>query len=366
MQFDFQLRVKQFIQRMQQQEIDAIVLFNQSSIRYFTGFRSNSLTESVLIIEKDGTIAFLVPKLDYKRAVRDCWIDTIESFLEDTPDYLAPLRKMVKANWRTVGIERVGITMNHLDYVQSIFRGELRSIDDLITQQFKLKTPAEVTTLRKSAAIASLTMDAVKDYVAKNDNITEQEATGFAKYIMEKNGAELFSFEPFIMSGLDGALPRRISTDKVIAPHELILFDMGAIYQGYCSDITRTFALDSVNAEQQEIFDIALAAQQHAISAIKPGQSAHFIDSIARNFITENGYGEAFPHLTGHGIGVSIHEYPIVDQGEESMLEENMVITIEPGIYVDGIGAARIEDMILVTSEGYEVLTSSPRELLIR
>lgn len=365
MEIDYQERVAQLTNRIEKNEMDAAILFNQSTIRYFTGFRVNGETESVLVIESDGTTKFLVPRLDVKRAERDCWISEIQSFLEDTPDYLAPLRGFINKDWNSIGIERKGITVNHLNYVQSIFTGEKKSLDGLVEQQLKVKTPAEIAIIRKSAEIASITMNEVKDYIFNNNNVTEQEASGYAKYVMEKQGAENYSFEPFIMSGTDGSLPRRVSTTKKLVENELILFDMGAIYEGYCSDITRTFALQRVNQEQESLFNIALKAQQKAIEAIKPGQVAKDIDAIARDHITANGYGEHFPHLTGHGLGVDIHEYPILDQGEESVLEENMVITMEPGIYVDNIGAARVEDMILVTKDGYEYLTSSPRDLIL-
>ncbi|MBM7714831.1 Xaa-Pro aminopeptidase [Bacillus thermophilus] len=363
---EFQKRIEQFAKRMKQEHIDASILFDQSHIRYFSGFIVNQVTESVLIIESDGTVSYLVPRLDFYRAERDCWIEKIESFLEDTPDYLAPLRKIVNKNWQKIGIEQNIITVRHLSYIKDICKGNLTSVDLLLEDQMKIKSEWEIANLRQAANIASLTMDETKRYISENTGVTEREASGYAKYIMNKNGAENVSFEPFIMSGLDAALPRRISTNKVLTEGELILFDMGCIYNGYCSDITRTFSLGQVSDKQKEVFEIALEAQKKAVKAIKPGEHVQTIDAIARDYITEHGYGEYFPHLTGHGLGMAVHEYPILDQGEKSILQKNMIVTIEPGVYMPGVGAARMEDMILVTDSGYEYLTTSSRVLLLK
>lgn len=359
-------RINEFTTRMKDENIDAAVFLNQNNIRYFTDFVMNQASESVLVIEQDGTVSFLVPKLDYERAIRDCWIDRIDSYAEDTPDYLSPLRQLINSEWRSVGIEKSSITVHHLAYIEDIFKGKLKSIDSLVEQQMKIKSKLEIELLRKSANIASYTMNRVMEYILKTDDVTEREATGYAQYIMEKNGAENYSFQPFMMSGTDSALPRRVSTNKKLTKGELIVFDMGCVYKGYCSDITRTFSLGQASEKQKEIYHISYEAQKKSIEAIKPGRSAEEIDAIARDYITKHGYGEYFPHLTGHGLGLNIHEYPILDVGEKAILEAGMVITMEPGIYLPNVGAVRIEDMILVTDDGYEYLTDSPRDLILK
>jgi len=172
------------------------------------------------------------------------------------------------------------------------------------------------------------------------------------------------SFEPFLVSGENGWLPQRISSRKPLQAGELALLDMGAVYDGYCSDLTRTFAVGEVDAEKRRIFRIAYTAQQAAIAAIKPGMRACDVDAVAREIIAAEGLGEYFPHLTGHGVGLSTHEPPILDRDVEMVLEPGMVVTVEPGIYLPGVGAARVEDMVLVTPTGHEVLTTTPRELV--
>lgn len=359
-------RVKAFAKRLKDNHIDAAIIINQNVIRYFTGFVMNQFAESILIIEQDATISYLVPKLDFYRAIRDCWIDDIHAYAEDTPDHLSPLRNIINKEWRTVGIETETITVKHMSYIKEVFKGNFQSVDPIIEQQLKVKTNQEIQLIKKAADIASYTMNEVMNYIRENKRVTELEVAGFAKYVMEKQGAENYSFQPFIMSGVDSALPRRVPSTKELVEGELIVFDMGCIYEGYCSDITRTFALGTVNEKQKEIYDISYEAQKRAIQAIRPGKTAEEIDAVARDYIIEQGYGDYFPHLTGHGIGVSVHEYPIIDQGEQAVLEENMIVTIEPGIYLPDVGAVRIEDMILITTDGYEYLTNSPRDLILK
>jgi Xaa-Pro aminopeptidase len=143
----------------------------------------------------------------------------------------------------------------------------------------------------------------------------------------------------------------------------MVLLDMGGIYDGYCSDITRTFTTNGLTPRQRKLFDAVRRAHQDAIDAVRPGVTAESVDAAARNTLRASGYAENFPHLTGHGIGLSTHEGPIIDENVETVLQPGMVFTIEPGAYVPGVGAARIEDMVLVTESGCEILTDAPRDV---
>lgn len=146
---------------------------------------------------------------------------------------------------------------------------------------------------------------------------------------------------------------------------DFVLFDLGVVYEGYCSDITRTVAYDHFNEEQEKIYNTVLKAEIEAINATKPGVQAKDLDNIARNIITEAGYGQYFPHRLGHGLGIGVHEYPSVTNTNELVIQEGMVFTIEPGIYVPNVAGVRIEDDIFVTKDGVEILTAFPKELQI-
>jgi Xaa-Pro aminopeptidase len=357
-------RVKKISKKLQEQNIDIVVLFNSSNIRYFTDLRMNDAAESIVVITNESKITYIVPILDYNRAIRTCWIKNIVPFPEDNPNYLMPLRQIFKNKKITkIGIEQDVITYYKLNFLKEIFDVEIIPVDDLLINLRAVKTEEEIKLIRKAANIVDKAMQ--ESLKSLREGIKEVEISAYAKYIMEKEGAEGPSFQPFVMSGGNAWLPQRFSSDKKLKKGELVLFDVGAIYKGYCSDLTRTFSLGNLNDKQKEIFDVAYLAQREAIKAVKPGMKASDIDKIARDIIAEKGYGKYFPHITGHGLGISVHEKPIIDIKVDDKLEPNMVITIEPGIYLEGVGAARVEDMVLVTKEGHELLTKTKRELII-
>ncbi|MBI5747674.1 MAG: aminopeptidase P family protein, partial [Nitrospinae bacterium] len=178
------------------------------------------------------------------------------------------------------------------------------------------------------------------------------------EYQLRKEGAEGIPFDIIVASGERGALPHGIASDKIIKDGELVILDFGSRYMGYNSDCTRTLSVGRLDERQKDIYSIVLDAQREAIKSIKPGLKASEIDSKARQFIIEKGYGENFGHSTGHGVGLEVHENPRIAEGQDDIIKEGMVFTVEPGIYIHGWGGVRIEDMVLVTKEGCEVLTS--------
>ena len=182
---------------------------------------------------------------------------------------------------------------------------------------------------------------------------------------MRSQGATSSSFDIIVASGLRSALPHGVASDKKIEQGDLITLDFGALYQGYVSDITRTVAVGEPSDKLKEIYKIVLDSQVLALEKIKPGMTGIEADAIARDHIKSKGYGEAFGHSTGHGIGLEVHEGPGLSFRSETVLEPNMAVTVEPGIYLPGIGGVRIEDDILITETGNERLTHSSKELRI-
>lgn len=362
---EYQQRVAALVQRLREKALDLAVLFDRANIRYFAGFRLNRAASSVLVIDKSGSLTFIVARLDYERAKRDCWIESenVLFFPEDTPDYLRVLHPSLKKA-KTIGIEEKSITHYQFSYLQKICGDEmeLESIESDLSQLRAIKSPEEIEMIRRAAAIADEAMTKVFQTVKKG--MTEAEVSSYAEYVMKTEGAEGASFEPFLMSGENAWLPQRLSSQKKLKEGELMILDLGAIYGGYCSDLTRTFGLGDLTRAQEKIFKVALKAQQAAIAAIKPGVKAAEVDGIAREIIERDGFGGYFPHLSGHGVGLSIHESPIIDRSVETFLSPGMVTTIEPGIYFPGVGAARIEDMVLITETGHELLTRAEREVI--
>ncbi|MGE5676043.1 MAG: M24 family metallopeptidase, partial [Mycobacterium leprae] len=186
------------------------------------------------------------------------------------------------------------------------------------------------------------------------------------EYQMKKRGAEGLAFETIAASGVRSSLPHCHASAKLVEHGDFITFDFGALYEGYCADITRTVVVGAASEKQQEIYAIVLEAQLRGVAACKAGMTGAELDDVCRSYIREKGYGENFGHGTGHGVGRFIHEGPKVNvRGEKDVLKPGMVVTIEPGIYLPGWGGVRIEDTVLVTEGGCERLTRSPKDLII-
>lgn len=180
-----------------------------------------------------------------------------------------------------------------------------------------------------------------------------------------EKGAASSSFQIIVASGVRSSLPHGVASNKIIERGDIVTLDFGALYDGYCSDITRTVVIGEPSEEFKKIYNIVLEALKRGTEAIKPGETAKRIDDITRNYITKHGYGQYFGHSTGHGLGLEIHEPLRLSQESKATLEEGMVVTVEPGIYIPNWGGCRIEDDIVITKDGYEVITKSNRELII-
>lgn len=360
---NYNRRVDKLIKFLQENGLDAVILGDRANVRYFTGMRFNTASFAILFISKDGDISLLTAVLDYNRIKSSCWIRDIIKFPEDDPNYLDPLKELLHGkDIKRVGIEFSSVTVERENLIKEVTNAELCNVEGDLLRLRTVKEPEEIEFIRAAAKIAEKAMVAAVQSI--KEGMKEYEVSAVAQDVMMREGAEGLSFEPFVMSGENAWLPQRFSSDKDLKKGELVLFDMGCVYKGYCSDITRTFSLGGLSGEQKRLFQVAYEAQRKAVEAVKPGAVAEDIDKAARDYIAQNGYGKYFPHLTGHGLGLSIHEMPIVDVGSKIVMEPGMILTAEPGIYVEGIGAARVEDMVLVTDGGCELLTNAPRELV--
>jgi len=360
---DHEKRIVALQQEMAAESVDLVLLFHRDNVRYFTGFRINKVISSILAIPRSGPPTYIVARLDMERAKRDCWISQLIAFPEDTPDLLSALDPVLPMSVKRIGVERGTITLEQADFIRGRCTLETVLIDarPLVDRLRLIKSEAEIERLRESARIASSVMKQIQAEI--RPGLIEAELAAWTEHLLVKEGAEGSSFEAFMASGANAWLPQRVPVRKPIQDGEMILFDMGGVYDGYCSDITRTLSTNGLLPDQRRLFDSVRQAYESALETVRPGAIAEQVDAAARNLLRSEGYGEYFTHLTGHGIGLSTHEGPIVDEHVETVLEPGMVFTVEPGAYVPGVGAARIEDMVLVTETGYEMLTDAPREI---
>lgn len=236
----------------------------------------------------------------------------------------------------------------------------LVAIDDPIGPLRLCKDAAEIACTRRAIDIAQQAFLAVKDWL--KPGLTEQQVAARLAYEMQSRGATGESFPAIVAFGPNSSLPHAVPTDRPLRANEPLLFDWGAKVDWYASDLTRVIWLGSIPRDLRRIFDTVRDAHDAAIAAIRPGVAAGQIDRVARTVIAKAGYGKQFTHALGHGLGLHVHDGPRVGKGVKTRLEPGMVITIEPGIYLPGVGGIRLEDDVLVTDRGAEVLSSLPIE----
>ena len=217
--------------------------------------------------------------------------------------------------------------------------------------------------IKKAQQITEEAYTEVLNYI--KPNVTEREIALELDYLMRKKGADGVSFSLITITGKNTSLPHGVPKDNTIKEGDFFLSDIGALYNGYHSDMTRTVAVKSATDEMEEIYNIVLKAQLSALETVKAGTKASVVDKTARDIISSYGYGEMFGHSTGHGVGLDIHEQPTVSINSETILSSGMVITVEPGIYIPNKFGVRIEDMVCVTKDGYENFATIDKSLII-
>lgn len=263
---------------------------------------------------------------------------------------------------QTLGFEGQQVSWETAHRWQSELNAKLVSATPDVLRQ--IKTPEEVEKIRFACGIADRGAEHIRRFIQAG--MSEREIAAELEWFMRQQGAEKASFDTIVASGWRGALPHGKASDKIVAAGEFVTLDFGALYQGYCSDMTRTLLVngEGVSAESHPLFNvyqIVLQAQLAAISAIRPGVRCQQVDDAARRVITEAGYGDYFGHNTGHAIGIEVHEDPRFSPRDTTTLQPGMLLTVEPGIYLPGQGGVRIEDVVLVTPQGAEVLYAMPK-----
>ncbi len=269
----------------------------------------------------------------------------------------------VKQGVSLVYVEDQRITLSEF---QSLARAmpklEFSNLGGLCDQIRAVKSEEEISCILSAQQIAEKAFAKLIHFI--KPNVTEREVAAELEYQMMKLGAEGTSFDTIVASGVNSSVPHAVVSDLRILPGEFITIDFGAKYKGYCSDMTRTLFLGKPSKEERDFYNIVLKAQRTAIEHIRAGITGREADSYAREVIRANGYGDCFGHGLGHGVGLLIHEQPRVSPSSEQVLLPNMVVTVEPGIYLKGKMGVRIEDMVVVCEDGWRDLTTTGTELL--
>ena len=349
-------RLERMRQTMHQEKIDAYVVIRPENGRYLSGFTGG---EATLYITAER--ALLLTDFRYiEQATGEAPEFEIIKTGQDHFEALAEIGQQSK---------RVGFEGDFITYVdfgkltKGFPQAELLSLPNLVNHLRSVKDQVEIETIRQAVKIADDAFTKVLTSIEIGQ--TEEEIGIDLEYAMRRAGASGGSFHFIIASGARSALPHGTASSKKIKLGEFLTMDFGAIYQGYCSDITRTVFLGEPEEKHREVYEVVLAAQRAGIAAVAPGRTGKEVDAVARKIIEDAGYGEYFGHGLGHSVGLAIHEGPNLNKREERVLQPGMVITVEPGIYIPEWGGVRIEDIVLVTENGCEVLTQAPKEFII-
>lgn len=262
-----------------------------------------------------------------------------------------------------LGFEEEYITAGELARFQNDLKAELVPYNEKIYAFRAVKEEWELDRLRKAQRIADAAL--LETLPRLKVGMTELEAQAELIYCMYKNGAQGLSFDPIVVSGPNTSLPHGVAGNRVIQEGDFLTMDFGVLYQGYCSDTTRTVAFGYATEEMRKVYNVVLKAQREAIAATKAGVTGKMIDGIARQVITDAGYGDYFGHSYGHGVGLEIHEAPNMNMRNDQILPAGAVCSAEPGIYLPGKFGVRIEDVTILTAHGCENLTKLPKELLV-
>ena len=340
---------------------DALLLTDPLNIGYVSGFTGSTAQ----IIATPAEALFITDARYTLRAQAECAGFKIIQTPAGSGGYGDALKGVLAArpSIQRLGFEADTVTVSQLDKLRALCPDTAWVPTSGVIETLRLvKDAGEIALIRNAVTVAEAAMEEVKPLLTPGTR--EQDFALALEFAMRRRGASGAAFETIVASGLSGAHPHHSAGPKALARGEFVTVDWGAIVGGYTSDLTRTYALGAVTEKQREVYAVVQEAQRRAIAAIAPGKTGKEIDAVARDYITERGYGDAFGHSLGHSLGRSVHDGAGFSVRAESLvLAPGMVMTVEPGIYLGGWGGLRLEEDVLVTEDGCEVLTSLPSEL---
>lgn len=350
-------RLEKVREKLAELKLQALIVFSRANIRYLTGFTGSA---GVLIVGREGW-AWLITDGRYKLQSKEQ--------TKGTGVKIAVTRltgKVIANTLKRMGVKHVGFegrncSVAFFESLRDELKGakvKLESVAGVVEELRAVKDESELMLIRQAAQLA----DAAFEHALKvlTVGMTEKELAWEIEAFLRPHGADAVAFPPIIVSGERTALPHGQPSDRKLQKGDLVTVDLGATVNGYCSDLTRTIVIGKPNSEQQRLYRAVWEAQQRGIEAIAANQKGKKVDSIVREVLDRHGLKKLLLHWSGHGVGLEIHEMPSLGQRSKDVLKPNMVVTVEPGVYVPNFGGVRIEDMVLVTNDKPEVLTHSP------
>lgn len=353
-------RLSRLRERLAKLGLDALVVTNMPNVFYLTGFTGST---AAVVVSAEDSFILVDPRYSLQARsqcreseVRDYTGRSTIAAAGDLLSELAPAK---------AGYEADDLAVNELRELRKTTSSStrLRSTSGVVETLRRLKDAVEVAAIKAACAIVDKAFTAVVDQI--RPGVTEKELALLIDSTMRGLGADKEGFDTIAASGPNSACPHASPTDRAIQRGDFVKMDFGARLSMYNSDITRTVCAGSPDSKHREVYQTVLDAQLLAIEAIRPGLPGKRIDTVARDYIASKGYGDNFGHGLGHALGIECHDGPALSQTSKIVLEPGMVVTVEPGIYIEGWGGVRIEDDVVITESGCEVLTSAPKQLMV-
>ena len=351
------MKLQKLRTEMAKKNIEALLVTSPYNLRYLTEFTG---TAGLALVTGERAVFITDFRYTEQASKQVTEFEVVQAKTNLLEEAAAVSREL---GIQVLSFEQDFVTYSSYIQYQDKLDAELNPVSNVIETIRMFKTPEEIDILKTAAEIADAAYEHICTFIRAGR--TELEVSNELEFFMRKQGATSSSFNIIVASGLRSALPHGVATDKVIEQGDFVTLDFGALYKGYISDITRTVSVGEPTEQLKEIYQIVLDAQVLALEKIGPGMTGIEADAIARDYIKSKGFGDAFGHSTGHGIGLEVHEAPGLSFRSQAILEPTMAVTVEPGIYLPGVGGVRIEDDILITESGNERLTNSTKELRI-
>jgi Xaa-Pro aminopeptidase len=359
----FQRRLDRIKETLAKKRFDTLLVSEPWNRAYLSGFWAEDmqLRESsgfLLITEKAQVLA-----TDFRyqeQAEKESPNFQIVIYKEDLTNILPEIFASLSSH--NLGFENHHLTYERFAKIQGALKewdpkGKLLPAGDLVEILRTIKESEEIQAIRNSLALTESVLETILPEAKVGK--TEKELAWRIEQLMREAGAESVSFPPIVASGPSAAMPHAVASNRQLQESETIIIDLGARLEHYCSDMTRTLILGEPDGKASRVYTTVREAQLRAMAAVRPGISSFEVDRVARDYITSAGYGDHFGHGLGHGVGLAVHEKPGFGKNSAMVLQENMVVTIEPGIYLPGWGGVRLENMVRVTADGCEVLNQN-------
>ncbi|MGX7051597.1 aminopeptidase P family protein [Leuconostoc palmae] len=356
----FEARISKLQKLLKKLDLDGMIVYQGANTKYLTGFDGGT-GEGVLVVGQEQVR--LITDARYEEDYKDRLPKNV-SFFVTRAYYEAAIEAIIEFKITRLAFE-ASIPYNVYDLIDQLLPADIDfdALPGAIEALREVKDEVELDALRRAAKASVLAFNDLLSFIKVG--MTERQVANELDRLQKVYGAEKASFDTIVASGYRSALPHGEATEKVIKSGELVTIDFGYYVDGYTSDVTRTIAVGSINDKLKEVYNVVKQANENAIAIVKPGISGSEIDRVARNYITNHGYGQQFNHSTGHGVGLDIHEGPVLSSQSSDEMQAGHLLTIEPGVYLSGEGGVRIEDDIIVTNDGYENLTDGITKNLI-